>query len=198
MTGTSHFMVYSVHEQHLNFAAHTNTFTESAEQPAEPAHGTHILSILGGAASSADTFDVAPTKTAGMQNYATATDCILQNLTMAVGNPSVRCFANAPWRAFTWICALLQETSTQPWGALQEAVQESIDTAEQVDIMALPGLRDLWKQHDLNVQGDASHFVNSLWLLPQTRAFHYRFARNQGRRLPHRSCPTAHPGALSR
>ena len=55
-------------------------------------------------------------------------------------------------------------------------MQESIDTAEPVDIQALPGLRDLWKQHDLNVQGDASHFVNSLWLLSQSRAFHYRFA----------------------
>ena len=111
-----------------------------------------------------------------MQNYATATDCILQNLTMVVGNPSVRCYANAPWRAFTWVCALLQETSTQPWGTLQEAVQESIDTAEQVDLQNLPGLNDLWKRHDLNVQGDASHFVNSLWLLSQSRAFHYRFA----------------------
>ena len=95
---------------------------------------------------------------------------------MVVGNPSLRCFANAPWRAFTWVCALLQETSTQPWGTLQEAVQESIDTAESVDLQALPGLRGLWKQHDLNVQGDANHFVNSLWLLSQSRAFHYRFA----------------------
>ena len=110
-----------------------------------------------------------------MQDYATSTDCILQNLTMAVGNPSARCYANAPWRAFTWV-ALLQETSTQPWGTLQDAVQESLDTAEAVDIMHLPGLKELWTQHDLNVQGDASHFVNSLWLLSQSRAFHYRFA----------------------
>ena len=44
------------------------------------------------------------------------------------------------------------------------------------DIHALSGLRELWKHHDLNVQGDASHFVNSLWLLSQSRAFHYRFA----------------------
>ena len=52
----------------------------------------------------------------------------------------------------------------------------SAGIAESVDIQALPGLRDLWKQHDLNVQGDASHFVNSLWLLSQSRAFHHRFA----------------------
>ena len=138
--------------------------------PADGApHGNAYLSILGGAPESIKTTR-SPTPTfSGMQNYATSTDCILQNLTMVVGNPSLRRFANAPCRAFTWVCALLQETSTQPWGTLREAVQESIDTAEP-DIQALPGLRDLWKQHDLNVQGDASHFVNSLWLLSQSRA----------------------------
>ena len=167
---------HGVREQLSLFAAQSYTSTEYAEPTAGTAHGNDTLSILGGAASTADTFDSATAKKAGMQNYATATDCILQNLTMVVGNPSVRCFANAPWRAFTWICALLRETSTQPWGTLQEAVQESIDAAEQVDIQTLPGLRELWKQHDLNAQGDASHFVNSLWLLSQSRAFHYCFA----------------------
>lgn len=110
-------------------------------------------------------------------DYASTTGCILQNLTMTIGNPSAHCFANASWRAFTWTCALLQETSTQPWGNLQDAVQESLDTAEHVDLhQQLPGLGALWQQHDLNLQGDASHFVNSLWLHSQTRAFHYRFA----------------------
>ena len=170
----------SFHGGHEHFQANFDTdrapFSESTEPTSGIAHGTDYLSILGGAASFDDTLGSATQKTPAMQNYATATDCILQNLTMAVGNPSVRCFANAPWRAFTWVCALLQETSTQPWGTLQEAVQESIDMAESVDIQALPGLRDLWKQHDLNVQRDASHFVNSLRLLSQSRAFHYRFA----------------------
>ena len=61
---------------------------------------------------------------------------------MTVGNPSARCFANAPWRAFTWTCALLQETRTQPWGNLHEAVQESLELAEAVDLHQLPGLHD--------------------------------------------------------
>ena len=72
--------------------------------------------------------------------FASTTECILQNLTMTVGNPSARCYANAPWRAFTWTCALLQETNTQPWGNLQAAVQESLKLAEAVDIHELPGL----------------------------------------------------------
>lgn len=42
-----------------------------------------------------------------------------------------------------------------------------------------PLLQELWKQHDLNIQKDASHFVNSLWLLSQSRAFHCRFAETK-------------------
>ena len=134
------------------------------------------LSIKGGAASSGST-ELPQSGPHHMEHeYASATDCILQNLSMTVGNPSAHCYANAPWRAFTWTCALLQETSTQPWGALQDAVQESLDTAEQVDLHQLPGMQELWTQHDLNLQGDAKHFVNSLWLQSQTRAFHYRYA----------------------
>ena len=93
----------------------------------------------------------------------------------------------SPWRWATQVPGAMQMHpgavspgyalySRKPWGTLQEAVQESLDTAEAVDVHTLPGLRDLWKQHDLNVQGDANHFVNSLWLLSQSRAFHYRFA----------------------
>ena len=104
---------------------------------------------------------------------------ILQNLTMAVGNPSARCYANAPWRAFTWTCALLQETNTQPWGNLQAAVQESLELAEAVDIQQLPGLKPLWEKRNLNIQGDANHFVNTVWNLSQSRAFQYRFAEIQ-------------------
>lgn len=29
---------------------------------------------------------------------------LMQNLTMVIGNPSQRCYANAPWRAFTLSC----------------------------------------------------------------------------------------------
>ena len=61
-------------------------------------------------------------------------------------------------------------------GATSKTLSRNHWTAEPVDIMQLPGLRDLWKEHDLNIQGDANHFVNSMWLLSQPRAFHYRFA----------------------
>ena len=121
-----------------------------------------------------------------MQNtYASTPECILQNLSMTVGNPSARCFANAPWRAFTWTCALLQETHTEPWGTLHAAVQESLELAEAVDIHQLPGLRSLWNKHDLNVQGDANHFVNSLWNLSQSRGFRYAEIKPGGYLVDH-------------
>lgn len=110
-----------------------------------------------------------------LYDYATTADLLMQNLTMIIGNPSQRCFANAPWRAFTWLCAFLQEHNLQPWGTIRDAVQESLETSEAVDLHTLPGLQSLWKQHDLNIQGDASHFVNSLWIATQSRAFTYRY-----------------------
>ena len=157
----------------------------------KPASASSYLSTKGGATFCAQAELSTPGPQTMAHDYASTTDCILQNLTMTIGNPSAHCFANAPWRAFTWTCALLQETSTQPWGSLQEAVQESLDTAEHVDLHQLPGMHSLWKQHDLNLQGDANHFVNSLWLHSQTRAFHYRYAeiRENGYSVDHVQMP---------
>ena len=145
----------------------------STHGPLLGAPGPHVVSIQGGGKPRSQV--TPPAKHTGKMEatYASTTEVILQNLTMAVGNPSARCYANAPWRAFTWTCALLQETNTK------EAVQESLELAEPVDIQQLPGLRPMWKKHDLNIEGDANHFVNTLWNVSQTRAFHYRFAEIQ-------------------
>ena len=42
-----------------------------------------------------------------------------------------------------------------------------------------PWLETNVEKHDLNIEGDANHFVNTLWNVSQTRAFHYRFAEIQ-------------------
>ena len=103
--------------------------------------GPEVIPINRGA-HSATKMETTPSKQHRMQrDYASTTDCILQNLSMPVGNPSARCYANAPWRAFRWTCALLQETSTQPSTNIQEAVQESLELAEAVDLHQLPGLQ---------------------------------------------------------
>ena len=173
--------------------AHTLHHQSRAHE--QPVTDVSYISIKGGANPGTPAELNPPGLPMMAHDYASTTDCILQNLTMTIGNPSAHCFANAPWRAFTWTCALLQETSTQPWGSLQEAVQESLDTAEHVDLHQLPGMQSLWKQHDLNLQGDANHFVNSLWLHSQTRAFHYRYAeiRENGYLVDHVQMPILIP-----
>ena len=155
------------------------TLPDSEHGPLLGAPGPDVVSIQGGGKKTSTAVSTAKHTGKMDPSYASTTECILQNLTMSVGNPSARCFANAPWRAFTWTCALLQETNTQPWGNLKEAVQESLELAESVDIQQLPGLKPMWKKHDLNIEGDANHFVNTLWNVSQSRAFHYRFAEIQ-------------------
>ena len=156
-----------------------DTFTSLGQGVGGPmlgAPGPAVIPIKGGALPTSSDGHSIQAGYRMQRTYASTTECILQNLSRIVCNPSARCYANAPWRAFAWACALLQETHTQPWGNLQEAVQESMELAEAVDLHQLPGLQPLWTKRDLNIQGDANHFVNSLWNLSQTRALHYRFA----------------------
>ena len=160
-----------------------------ADGPLLGAPGPEVIKIHGGGAQKPHRKSSRP-KVTMQGTYASTTECILQNLTMKVGNPS------APWRAFTWTCALLQETNTQPWGNLQPAVQESLELAEAVDLLQLPGLHPLWKKHDLNVQGDANHFVNTLEPLTD-KSIPLPVCRNP-RGLPEGPHPTAHTGGLSR
>ena len=190
-----HNISQNIFRETSNKSAGTSTFVHEVQTPTQEhnfatphpsavdgsalgAPGPEVVKIHGGGASRPPQSGH-KNKVAMQSTFASTTECILQNLTMTVGNPSARCFANAPWRAFTWTCALLQETNMQPWGNLQLAVQESLELAEAVDIRALPGLHPLWAKHDLNIQGDANHFVNTLWNHSQTRAFHYRFAEIQ-------------------
>ena len=141
----------------------------------DPTHGP-CLKLTGGApdqTSSTCETDWRHT-TMSTQYYAPTTELLLQNLSMVVGNPSARCFANAPWRAFCWMCAYLAEFNRDPWGVIKDAVQTSLELSEPVDIQRLPGLHQLWQKHDLNVEGDAAHFVHSLWIHSQTRVMQYR------------------------
>ena len=94
----------------------TSLFTEHPQSTLE-ATNARRLTLTGGAPdhpSSTAASDWTPTRMSS-QYYASTTDLLLQNLSMVVGNPSVRCFANAPWRAFCWMCAYLAEFNRDPW-----------------------------------------------------------------------------------
>ena len=145
-----------------------------SSEPAAP-HGPWLKITGGASAKPSSTFDSGRTQpNMSSHYYASTTDLLLQNLSMVVGNPSARCFANAPWRAFCWMCAYLAEFNRDPWGVIKDAVQTSLELSEPVDIQRLPGLHQLWQKHDLNIEGDAAHFVHSLWVHSQTRVLQYR------------------------
>ena len=90
----------------------------------DASHGQR-LTLSGGAPDQpSSTFDSDRTRTnMSSHYYAPTTDLLLQNLSMVVGNPSARCFANTPWRAFCWMCAYLAEFNRDPWGVIKDAVQ---------------------------------------------------------------------------
>ena len=86
--------------------------TVDGQLPGAP--GPDVVAIQGGGKNIPACAPTAQHEATMHTTFASTTECILQNLTMAVGNPSARCCANAPWRAFTWTCALLQETCKYP------------------------------------------------------------------------------------
>ena len=173
------------HNPHaLSSESHALSFDSTPQKPVHNfdtsshfAHGNRCLSISGGATyTDSTTLDYTASGTMSYYEYAPTTDLALQNLSMIIGNPDARCYANAPWRAFCWMCAYLAEFNREPWGAIKDAVQTSLELSEPVDLKTLPGLDDLWLRHHLNTEGDAAHFVNSLWLRSETRVTQYRYS----------------------
>ena len=104
MTGTSHSMGLETTRHHFKCKQVTHYWKSTlllavAERPTHTRFCTHQR---GRNRKHSEHYTATTTKQQPMQDYATSTVCILQNLIMAVGNPSAR--SNAPWRAFTWIC----------------------------------------------------------------------------------------------
>lgn len=103
------------------------TTVNDLEPPAPAIHVAPRLTISqkapGSTTSSFDSWRGNPAMST--HSYASTTD-----LNMIVGNPSSRCYANAPWRAFCWMCAYIWLNSTEPWGVIKEAVQTSLELSE--------------------------------------------------------------------
>lgn len=66
-----------------------------------------------------------------------------------------------------------------------------MELAEAVDLHQLPSL---WAKHDLNVQGDANRFVNSLVESLPNQSFPLTVCRDPARWFPGRSCAGATVG----
>ena len=82
-------------------APHEDHALHQSRAHEQPVTDVSYISIKGGANPGTSAAPTPPGLPMMAHDYASTTDCILQNLTMTIGNPSAHCFANALWRAFT-------------------------------------------------------------------------------------------------
>ena len=87
-------------------------------------------------------------------------DYVLQNLQCRTGNYRNRCFANAPFRLWSWAGSFLG--GPQLWNRTGAAVIAALKDDGVVNITRLPTLQQLWQTFDDQVQDDASHFLMDL------------------------------------
>ena len=87
-------------------------------------------------------------------------DYVVQNLQCRTGNYRNRCFANAPFRLWSWAGSFMG--GPQLWNKTGAAVHAALQDEGVVNITSLPTLRTLWQQFDDQAQDDASHFLMAL------------------------------------
>ena len=90
----------------------------------------------------------------------TPLDYVIQNLQCRTGNYRNRCFANAPFRLWSWAGSFMG--GPQLWNKTGAAVHAALQDDGVVNITSLPTLRPLWQQFDDQIQDDASHFLMAL------------------------------------
>ena len=91
------------------------------------------------------------------------TEAILQNLTMKCGNPSQRCYANAPFRAWVWTNSFLQLQGNHLPSHAQKVLDEALENPGAVNLPHMAGLKTVWENFDEHVPNDVGAFVNALW-----------------------------------
>ena len=96
-------------------------------------------------------------------NRLESSDRLMQNLCMRLGNPSQRCFGNAPFQAWTWMDSFTSLQGTDMLGLTLPAVEEALRSFDQVALPHLEGLRDVWSHFDEGTPDDAAAFLSELW-----------------------------------
>ena len=110
--------------------------------------------------------EMAGTSTDAVENMVQSPlDYVLQNLQIRLGNPRNRCFANAPFRLWSWAGSFLD--GPKMWNRTTAAVMAALTDDEVVQITDLPPLTQLWKKFDDRVQDDAAQFLSELVALAE-------------------------------
>ena len=111
-------------------------------------------------------------------------DYVVQNLQYRLGSPRNRCYANSPYRLWTWAGSFLGGPAL--WSNTTDAVMTTMTDDEVVQITHLKTLRPLWGRFDDNVQDDASQFLLELNALADTTKTISHFYQVDHRQQVHR------------
>ena len=93
---TSCYQAQASHKYRMHDFDHSTTPASPVDGLSSGAPGEQVIVIKGGANNFQDENVTTKGQPRMHNTYASTTECILQNLSMTVGNPSSRCFANAP------------------------------------------------------------------------------------------------------
>ena len=127
----------------------------------------------------------------GVQGPLSSLDYVVQNLQCRLGNPTNRCYANSAFRLWSWAGSFME--GPKLWNRTAQAVAEALDKDEVVQLTQLDGLRPLWTKFDDEQQNDASHFLQELVDLADSKVVilgHHLVDSNQ--RVHHRKVFPTH------
>ena len=79
-------------------------------------------------------------------------DYVVQNLQYRLGNPRNRCYANSPYRLWTWAGSFLGGPAL--WRKTTDAVMTTMTGDEVVQITHLQTLKPLWERIDNKFTGE--------------------------------------------
>ena len=141
------------------------------------APGPNVVCIQGGRKPTSQVTPAAKHTGKMEPAYATTTEVILQNLTMTVGKRTVLC--QCPMEGIHLDLCFAAGNQYTTMGQPQRGRPRVPGTCRGCGHPTTSWLETNVEKHDLNIEGDANHFVNTLWNVSQTRAFHYRVAEIQ-------------------
>ena len=113
-----------------------------------------------GAATAPSDDEVTSPQMVGVQGPLSSLDYVVQNLQRRLGNPRNRCYANSAFRLWSWAGSFME--GPKLWNRTAQAVAEALNKDDVVQLTQLDGLRPLWAKFDDEQQNDASHFLQEL------------------------------------
>ena len=134
--------------------------------------GTSFPSFCGGSGTMDDDMGIQASSSGLLpgdeaQAEQSSLDLVVQNLQARLGNYRNRCFANGPFRLWAWVGSFMQ--GKKLWANTAPAVMAMLGDTDVVNITRLVTMQPLWERFNDMVQDDASHFLQEMVRLSDSK-----------------------------